>query len=242
MKKCIVFLFIFTFALCAAYSCGMRQEATETAAGAETAETAGPQHTADVAPSDTREPGIAETPAPTPAISKTDAYLLIAVSPEASFTDINGREVETAAINYRGAQALICWLMSAEGRETAEKWNGGDRFAFEISPDTQPFTGDIQKAETDTRFIRVSLSSPINDSGFVGYMLTVFESKYGYAVEVYSDAAAKAAANAEMGNADLVLIDSGEYAQRLAGEGFAALVGEFDAALIDFGTLIEYGG
>ncbi len=62
--------------------------------------------------------------------------------------------------------------------------------------------------DEETRLNRPSTTTSVNDSGLLGYLLPIFEEKYGYEVEVYSAGTGKSIANAKMGNADLILVHS----------------------------------
>ncbi len=44
-----------------------------------------------------------------------NTYTLLAVNPEAPFTDADGNAVSDVAVNTAGAEALIDWLLSDEG-------------------------------------------------------------------------------------------------------------------------------
>ena len=52
--------------------------------------------------------------------SMLNTYTLIAVSPEAPFTDADGNPVGDVAVNAAGAEALVRWLLSPEALELAK--------------------------------------------------------------------------------------------------------------------------
>lgn len=57
-----------------------------------------------------------------------NTYTLIAVDPAAPFTDADGNPVTDVAINTAGAEALIDWLLSEDGKPAYGRlWGGGVR-------------------------------------------------------------------------------------------------------------------
>ena len=137
-------------------------------------------------------------------------YSLLAVNPEAPFVDADGNAVEDVELNTVGAAALINWLLSEEGEAAAADYGfaeyGG--YVFYLKEARPVSTADIPEATDETKLIRLSTTTSVNDSGLLGSLLPMFEEKYGYEVEVYSAGTGKAIANAKMGNADLILVHS----------------------------------
>ena len=152
-----------------------------------------------------------------------NTYTLIAVSPNAPFVDADGNPVKDVHINDVGAAALINWLLSAEGQQLAADYGVADygEHLFYLLDGRPVSTAEIPAATEATKVIRLSTTTSVNDSGLLGYLLPVFEKKYGYTVEVYSAGTGKAIANAKMGNADLILVHSKKQEDAFVKDGFA---------------------
>lgn len=150
-------------------------------------------------------------------------YTLLAVDPDAPFADADGKAVEGVQINAAGAAALINWLLSEEGEAMAAGYGFDDygEYLFYLKDDRPVSTAEIPAAAEGTKKIRLSTTTSVNDSGLLGYLLPVFEEKYGYEVEVFSAGTGKAIANAKMGNADLILVHSKKQEDAFVEEGFA---------------------
>ena len=163
-------------------------------------------------------------------------YTLIAVNPEAPFTDADGKAVEDVAINTAGAEALICWMLSAEGNELEANYgveDYGDDL-FYLKDNAPKFDGEIAKATEETKVIRLSTTTSVKDSGLLGYMLPKFEEEYGYTVEVQSAGTGKAIAAAQYGNADLILVHAKAKEEAFVEEGFGYVLPAFDAERLTF--------
>ena len=163
-------------------------------------------------------------------------YTLIAVNPEAPFTDADGKAVEDVAINTAGAEALICWMLSEEGMELEANYgveDFGDAL-FYLKDNAPKFDGEIAKATEETKVIRLSTTTSVKDSGLLGYMLPVFEEEYGYTVEVQSAGTGKAIAAAQYGNADLILVHAKAKEEAFVEEGFGYVLPAFDAERLTF--------
>jgi len=193
-------------------------------------------------PAETPAPAVTEAPAetPTPA-DKTDAlvvdtsilkeaddnmintYTLLAVNPDAPFVDADGNAVSDVALNTTGAAALINWLLSEEGEELAANYGYAEygEYLFYLKDERPVSTAEIPAATEETKLIRLSTTTSVNDSGLLGYLLPIFQEKYGYAVEVYSAGTGKAIANAKMGNADLILVHAKAQEEDFVEAGFA---------------------
>ena len=76
--------------------------------------------------------------------------------------------------------------------------------------------GEIAPATEETKVIRLSTTTSVNDSGLLGYLLPVFEPTYGYTVEVQSAGTGKAINAAKFGNADLILVHSKSQEGRIS--------------------------
>ena len=136
----------------------------------------------------TDKPEAAETPAPTESVSKVDTcilieedenminnYSLLAVNPDAPFTDADGNAVTDVKINTVGAQALIEWMLSEASELIAgygvEEY--GDKL-FYLKDDAPKYDGKIAAANDETKLIRLSTTTSVNDSGLLDYLLPVF--------------------------------------------------------------------
>ena len=153
-------------------------------------------------------------------------YTLLAVNPEAPFVDADGNAVEDVALNTVGAAALINWLLSEEGEAAAADYGFAEygEYLFYLKEDRPVSTADIPEATDETKLIRLSTTTSVNDSGLLGSLLPMFEEKYGYEVEVYYAGTGKAIANAKMGNADLILVHSKKQEEAFVADGFACVL------------------
>ena len=153
-------------------------------------------------------------------------YTLLAVNPEAPFVDADGNAVEDVALNTVGAAALLNWLLSEEGEAAAADYGFAEygEYLFYLKEDRPVSTADIPEATEETKLIRLSTTTSVNDSGLLGSLLPMFEEKYGYEVEVYSAGTGKAIANAKMGNADLILVHSKKQEEAFVADGFACVL------------------
>ena len=155
--------------------------------------------------------------------SMINTYTVIAVNPDAPFTDADGNAVDDVTINTDGAEALIQWLLSDEGLELAGAY-GQEEYGeslFYIMDDAPRYTGEIANATDETKTIRLSTTTSVNDSGLLGELLPVFEEEYGYTVEVQSAGTGKAIAAAKYGNADLILVHSKSQEEAFVEDGYA---------------------
>ena len=150
-------------------------------------------------------------------------YTLLAVNPEAPFVDADGNAVEDVELNTVGAAALINWLLSEEGENAAADYGFAEygEYLFYLKDDRPVSTADIPEATDETKLIRLSTTTSVKDSGLLGFLLPIFEEKYGYEVEVYSAGTGKSIANAKMGNADLILVHAKKQEEAFVEDGFA---------------------
>ena len=165
-----------------------------------------------------------------------NTYTLLAVNPDAPFTDADGNPVSDVAVNTAGADALIHWLLTREALDMAGDYGVAEygEHLFYVKDDAPVYTGDIAPATEETKVIRLSTTTSVNDSGLLGYLLPVFESTYGYTVEVQSAGTGKAINAAKFGNADLILVHSKSQEEAFVEEGFARIVEGFEAERISF--------
>ena len=168
--------------------------------------------------------------------SMLNTYTLIAVEPEAPFTDADGNAVSDVAVNTAGADALIHWMLSREALDLAAGY-GVEEYGeslFYLLEDAPVYEGEIAAATEETRTIRLSTTTSVNDSGLLGYLLPVFQEEYGYTVEVQSAGTGKAIAAAQYGNADLILVHSKSQEEDFVEAGYARIVDGFDAERLSF--------
>ena len=165
-----------------------------------------------------------------------NTYTLLAVNPNAPFTDADGNPVSDVAVNTAGADALIHWLLTREALDMAGDYGVAEygEHLFYVKDDAPVYTGDIAPATEETKVIRLSTTTSVNDSGLLGYLLPVFESTYGYTVEVQSAGTGKAINAAKFGNADLILVHSKSQEEAFVEEGFARIVDGFTSERISF--------
>lgn len=162
-------------------------------------------------------------------------YSLIAVNPDAPFVDENDAPVSDVSLNTVGAKALIDWILGA-GMDIIGKYGYeeyGD-YLFYLKDDAPKSEADIPVATDDTKTIRLSTTTSVNDSGLLGYLLPFFEDEYGYTVEVVSAGTGKAIANAKAGNADLLLVHSKKQEEAFIEDGFASKLEGYDSERLTF--------
>lgn len=158
--------------------------------------------------------------------SMINNYSLLAVNPEAPFVDADGKEVTDVALNTAGADALINWMISDEAKELTKNFGFDDygEYLFYLSEDGPSSAAEIPEATDETKTVRMSTTTSVNDSGLLSYLLPEFEEKYGYEVEVFSAGTGKAIANAQSGNADLILVNSKSQEEEFVNAGFARVL------------------
>ena len=233
MKKIVSLLLVLVMVLGLA-ACGASEKPAET--------TAAPVVETEAAPVETEA---AETEAAlvvdTCILMEADndmlnTYSVIAVNPEAPFVDADGNAVTDVAINTAGATALYQWLVSQEALNMAGAYGVAEYGSnlFYVKEDAPVYTGEIAAATEETKVIRLSTTTSVNDSGLLGKLLPEFEAKYGYTVEVYSAGTGKSINNAKMGNADLILVHSKKQEEAFIEAGFATVVDGFEAERTSF--------
>lgn len=168
--------------------------------------------------------------------SMLNTYTVIAVNPEAPFTDADGNAVADVAVNTAGADALIHWLLSQTALDMAADFGMEDygEHLFYVKDDAPVYDGEIAAATEETKTIRLSTTTSVKDSGLLDYLLPVFQSEYGYEVEVQSAGTGKAISAAKYGNADLILVHSKSQETSFVEEGFARVVDGFEAERVSF--------
>lgn len=168
--------------------------------------------------------------------SMINTYTVIAVNPEAPFADESGALIGDVSVNTAGADALIGWLLSDEALELAANFGAaqyGDTL-FYLKDDAPRYTGEVAKATEETKVIRLSTTTSVNDSGLMGELLPIFEKEYGYRVEVQSAGTGKAIAAAKYGNADLIFVHAKSQEADFVEAGFARVVEGFESERLSF--------
>ena len=165
-----------------------------------------------------------------------NTYSVIAVNPEAPFVDADGNAVADVAVNTAGADAFYQFLVSQEALDMAGAYGVAEYGSnlFYVKEDAPVYTGEIAAATEETKTIRLSTTTSVNDSGLLGKLIPEFEAKYGYTVEVYSAGTGKSINNAKMGNADLILVHSKKQEEAFVADGFARVVDGFEAERTSF--------
>lgn len=105
---------------------------------------------------------------------------------------------------------------------------------FYVLENAPVYEGEIAAATDETKTIRLSTTTSVNDSGLLGAMLPVFEEKYGYTVEVQSAGTGKAIAAAQYGNADLILVHAKAKEEEFVEKGFARTLEGMESERISF--------
>lgn len=231
---------VFAMLACAQPAPAQQEAAAAPAAAAEPAATEAP------APAPTAEPTQAPEPEPADKLSiailyeQDDAminnYSVLAVNEAAPFVDADGKAVNDVAINLVGAKALIDWLLSDEAAALIKDYgyaNYGE-YLFYLKDGKPVSSAEIPAAAEDTKVIRLSTTTSVNDSGLLSYLLPSFETKYGYTVEVASAGTGKAIAAAKMGNADLILVHSKSQEEAFVEEGFSKVLEGYDQERLTF--------
>jgi len=236
MKKIISLLLVLVMAF-GLVACGASQPAATEAPATEAPATEAP---ATEAPA-TEAPTEAALVVDTMILMEADndmlnTYSVIAVNPDAPFVDADGNAVSDVAVNTAGADAFYQWLVSQEALDMAGAY-GVEEYGsnlFYVKEDAPVYTGEIAAATEDTKVIRLSTTTSVNDSGLLGKLIPEFEAKYGYTVEVYSAGTGKSINNAKMGNADLILVHSKSQEEAFIADGFARVVDGFEAERVSF--------
>lgn len=165
-----------------------------------------------------------------------NTYSMIAVNPEAPFTDADGNAVSDVTVNTAGADALMHWLLLPETLELAANY-GMEEYGntlFYVLEDAPTYEGEIPAATEETKTIRLSTTTSVNDSGLLGYLLPQFEEAYGYTVEVQSAGTGKAIEAAKFGNADLILVHSKSQEEDFIAAGYSRVIDGMETERLSF--------
>ena len=168
--------------------------------------------------------------------SMINNYSALAVNPDAAFVDADGNPVADVYVNVEGAKALINWLMSDEATQLIANYGFEEygEYLFYTKEGKPTFSGEIPAATEETKVIRLSTTTSVNDSGLLAYLLPTFETAYGYTVEVASAGTGKAIAAAKAGNADLILVHSKSQEEAFVEAGFAYVIDGYEAERLTF--------
>jgi len=167
--------------------------------------------------------------------SMINTYSLLAVNEAAPFVDADGNAVSDVKINTIGANAFINWMLG-EGADLAENF-GYDQYGeylFYLLDNAPRSKATITPATEETKQIRLSTTTSVNDSGLLKYLLPEFESKYGYKVEVVPQGTGKAIASAKAGNADLILVHAKAQEEKFIEDGFSKVLEGFDKERLSY--------
>ena len=159
MKKSISSLLALAMLLAALSACGSKPSASSQQPGSSSAGSSTSQ----------QQPGSSssqDTP-PAPAVdtmilkeaddNMINTYTLLAVNPDAPFSDTDGNAVSGVEVNTAGAQALIQWLLSDEGMAMAADYGQADYgdSLFYLLEGAPAYTGEIAAA-TDAGYVTES--------------------------------------------------------------------------------------
>jgi len=238
-KKALVILLALALVF-SIFGCAQSETTTtteeETAATSEPIVIDGPEET----PFETMSPDYEDKLGITILYEQDDAminnYTLLAVNEDAPFVDLDGNAVDDVAINTVGAKALIDWMLSDEAAELIGNYGFEEygEYLFYNKEDRPVSTAEIPQATDETKTIRLSTTTSVNDSGLMSYLLPVFEDEYGYEVEVLSAGTGKAIAAAEMGNADLILVHSKTQEEPFVEAGYSKVLDGYDSERLTF--------
>ena len=161
-----------------------------------------------------------------------NTYTMIAVDGDGS--GFNGA-LQTP-VNEKGADSFIKWMSFASTRQLIANFGKSDygESLFYLIDNAQTYGADLDSlrynSATDTKKIRISTTTSVNDTGLLDYLSEKFEADTGFDVEVSSAGTGAAIKAAEDGNADLILVHSASSEKEFIDSGYArtvdGLVGE----------------
>ena len=168
--------------------------------------------------------------------SMLNTYSLLAVNPDAPFVDADGNPVDDVYVNVEGAAALINWMLSQQALDLAANYGYEDygEYLFYVLDGAPVSQAEVPAATEETKTIRMSTTTSVNDSGLLGYLLPFFEEEYGYTVEVTSAGTGAAIANAQYGNADLILVHSKSQEEAFVEGGYSYVLDGFESERLSF--------
>ena len=163
-------------------------------------------------------------------------YSLLAVNPAAPFVDADGNPVGDVQINAVGAKAFIDWMLS-QGTLDVIKEFGFEKYGeylFYVKDGAPVSAAEIPAATEETKLVRISTTTSVNDSGLLTALTPLFEAECGYDVEIFSAGTGKAIANAKAGNADLILVHSKSQEEAFVQDGYSMVVDGYAAERLTF--------
>lgn len=168
--------------------------------------------------------------------SMINNYSVLAVNESAPFVDADGAAVTGVYVNTVGAKALIDWLLSDAAAALIRDYGFAEygEYLFYLKDGKPVSAAEIPAATEETKTVRLSTTTSVNDSGLLGYLLPTFESEYGYTVEVASAGTGKAIAAAQMGNADLILVHSKSQEEAFVEAGFSKVLDGYETERLTF--------
>ena len=235
MKKILALLLAMSMTVAMLAGCGAKEEAPVEAPAVE--EEAAVEEAPVVEEAPAEEAVVVDTGILKEADEKMlNTYSMIAVNPEAPFEDADGNAVADVAVNTAGADALIQWLLTEEALGLAAEY-GKEEYndtLFYVLEDVVKYEGEIAAATEETKTIRLSTTTSVNDAGLLAAILPVFEEAYGYTVEIQSAGTGKAIAAAKNGNADLILVHSKSQEEAFVEGGFGRVLEGFETERLSF--------
>ena len=107
-----------------------------------------------------------------------NTYSALAVNPEAPFVDADENPVPDVYVNTAGADALIQWLLTEEALNMADEYGVAEygEHLFYVKDGAPVYTGEIASATEETKVIRLSTTTSVNDSGLLAVLLPAFAS------------------------------------------------------------------
>ena len=235
MKKILALLLAMSMTVAMLAGCGAKEEAPVEAPAVE--EEAAVEEAPVVEEAPAEEAVVVDTGILKEADEKMlNTYSMIAVNPEAPFEDADGNAVADVAVNTAGADALIQWLLTDEALGLAAEY-GKEEYndtLFYVLENVVKYEGEIAAATEETKTIRLSTTTSVNDAGLLAAILPVFEEAYGYTVEIQSAGTGKAIAAAKNGNADLILVHSKSQEEAFVEGGFGRVLEGFETERLSF--------
>ena len=95
-------------------------------------------------------------------------------------------------------------------------------------------TGIVPDGSGQSKIVRISTTTSVNDSGLMAYLQPYFKADTGYDWEIASAGTGAAIRSAEYGNADVILVHSKSSEEKFVDEGFARTVDGYAGERISF--------
>lgn len=155
-----------------------------------------------------------------------NTYTMIAVDGDGSGF---GTALQTP-INEKGADSFIKWMSLASTRQLIANFGQSDygESLFYLLDNAQTYGADLDSlrynSATDTKKIRISTTTSVNDTRLLDSLSEKFEAETGFDIEVSSAGTGAAIKAAKHGNADLILVHSASSEKEFIDSGFARTV------------------